>query len=36
MTIKEIKFGNLVKDKTLKTLAESNKDAQTVVFKELG
>lgn len=36
MAIKEIKFGNLVKDKTVENIKDSNKDTQIAVLKELG
>lgn len=36
MSIKDIKFGNLIKDKTLGALQKENKDTQNQVFKTLG
>lgn len=36
MSIKDIIFGNLVKDETLGALQKENKEAQTQVFKTLG
>lgn len=36
MTVKEIKFGTLVKDTTVDSIKKDNRETQTDVLKEIG